>query len=197
MTAFVGDIRSFWQGIRYRAVQVLRHIRRTRPGPAVVRLIAMSAAASALALAAPHSVLTSSQAGLLVPFALGVGLFPRTGWVSVTLLIAVALWMLDTIVQATEEPLWRVGLLAASLYVAHAAAALAAALPYDAAAGSAMLVRWCARLAAVTTISVGLGLAGMAVLTRLPAERGIIGPIVGSAVAAGLVGVLAWQLRRR
>jgi hypothetical protein len=132
-----------------------------------------------------------------VPFAIGVGLFPRTRFVTVTALLALLLWLLNTFTDDTDPSLAHVGLLAAALYVMHSAAALAAVLPYDAAVSRDVLLRWAGRASGVTAVGVGTGLAGMAVLGRLPSDRSVVGPMVGAIVAALLVGVLTLQLRRR
>ncbi len=175
---------------------LIRKVRRTQPVPALMRLIAGLTALVALLTAAPDNVLVSSQAGLLVPFALGVALYPRTRFVSATAVVAVLLWLLTTITRDDPPSLARVGLLAAGLYLMHSSAALAAVLPYDASVARPVLLRWAARVSLVTVTGVGVGLGGMALAGLLTAQRSIVGPVVGSGIAVLLVGVLALQLRR-
>lgn len=191
------SLRGLGLNLRDAVREIIRRVRRTQPGPALLRLVAGLGAAGALAVGAPHSVVASPQAGLLVPFAAGVMLFPRTRWVGITAALAIGLWLLDSITFHGEPPLWRTGLLAAGLYLMHSAAAHAAVLPYDASVSREVLLRLGVRVGGVIVVSVGVALAGMAVIGRLPVQHSIIGPIAGSAVAAVLVGVLAGQLRRR
>jgi hypothetical protein len=179
-----------------RLINVIRRIRRIQPGPALMRLAAGAAAMGALLVAAPAAAAQSSQAGLLVPFAIVVVFFPRTRWVGIAALVSVLLWLLATIADDGPPPLWRLGALAGILYVMHSAAAVAAVLPYDAVVAGRVLLRWAARTIAVTAVSVAIGLGGYAVVDRLPTQRSIIGPIVGAVLAAMLVGMLALQLRR-
>jgi hypothetical protein len=93
--------------------------------------------------------------------------------------------------------LWRVGLLGATLYLTHSAAALAAVLPHDCVVAPSVLGWWVVRVGAVLGASLAAALVGLAIASRLPAEQTVIGPIIGSVLAAGVVGVLAWHLRRR
>jgi hypothetical protein len=190
-------IRATVDGLRLWILAGVNRIRRTQPGPALLRTVAALAAAVALAAAAPSSVLHSSQIGLFMPFAIGVGLYPRTRFVTVTAMITLLLWLLNTFTENTDPSLGQVGILAAALYLMHSAAALAAVLPYDAGVSRDVLLRWAARVSGVTAAGVGVGLAGMAVLGRLPSDRSAVGPMVGAVVAALLVGVLTLQLRRR
>jgi hypothetical protein len=169
---------------------------RLQPAPALLRLITALAAAAALALAAPTDVLLSSRVLVLVPFALAPALFPRTRVVGITAVVVILLYAVDTIGADGSPPLWRVGLLAAALYLTHAGAAFAGGVPYDATVSGDVLRRWGLRVATVALAGAGLGLAGMVVVGRLPSERSLIGPIVGSVVAAVLVGLLALSARR-
>jgi hypothetical protein len=183
--------------LRAMVVRAVLAIRRTQPGPALIRLVAGLAAMAALVVAAPSTVAHTGQIGLLVPFAVGVALAPRTRFVTFVIVIAVLLWLLTTFSGDGEPTLGRVGLLAALLYVTHSASALAAVLPYDASVGREVLLRWAIRVITSTVVAVGIGLAGMAVFQQLPTQRSAIGPMIGAGVAALLVGVLALQVRRR
>jgi hypothetical protein len=49
----------------------------------------------------------------------------------------------------------------------------------------------------VLAASLAVAMGGLAIADQLPGTRTAIGPIVGSLVAAGLAGLLAWHLRRR
>jgi uncharacterized protein (DUF697 family) len=60
-----------------------------------------------------------------------------------------------------------------------------------------VLRRWAGRVATVLVAGLGVGIGGMALVRLLTQIPSAVGPIVGSVVAAVLVGVTAWQLRRR
>lgn len=181
--------------IRHRLVYLVGQAQRTSAGPAAVRLVATVAALVALMLAVPTDSAVR-LAPFLVPAAAGVGLFPRNRWVSVVALLTVAAWLTSTLVFDDAVRLWRVGALAAALYVMHAFAAMAAVLPHDCVVPALVLARWARRVGAVLGVSLVLGLGAMAAVGQLPPVRSVMGPIVGSFVAAGLTGLLAWHLRR-
>jgi hypothetical protein len=92
--------------------------------------------------------------------------------------------------------LWRLVALAASLYLMHNAAALAAQLPYDAIVAGAVLLRWFGRA--------GLVLAGTAILAVyllvigevLQGRSILIATLVGFGTAIAVTFLLARQLRR-
>ena len=179
-------------------------VRRVAAGPALVRLAAAGAALVALATALPTASVLAGPPSVLLRVVLtlivvsgGVGLFPRSRWVSLVALGAIGIWLTATIGFDVAVTVPRVGLLAGALYLMHAASAFAAALPYDCAVATGVLLRWLRRVGSVLGLSLLVGLGGMVVTGRLPAARSVVGPIVGSIVAAGLAGLLAWHLRRR
>jgi len=201
MSGLGPDLRTALGGIRSWVLYLVSRARRTTPGPALVRLVAAAAALGALALAVPADVLSSSElprtAVILLPAALAVGLFPRTRWVSLVAVCAIGGWLVSTIGFGDPVHVGRVGLLASALYVMHAAAALAAVLPYDCLLASGVLFRLAVRVCGVLGVSLVVGLGGMSFAGQLPQARSVVGPIVGSIVAASLAGLLAWHLRRR
>jgi hypothetical protein len=192
------EMREAGFGLLSRIAAFGHRVRRMTPGPMLVRVLAAVAALAGLAVALPLEFTATPRFGLVVPVALGVGLFPRTRWVGTVSLLTIGAWLVNTLGFETEPvPLWRVAALAGALYVAHTSAGLAAVLPSDSIVGAGVLVRWAARTIAVLAASLGLGLTGLVVLGQLRAVQSIVGPIVGSFVAAGLAGLLAWHLRRR
>jgi hypothetical protein len=204
VTPVISDIVAAGAGARRQLADLAVRASRTAPGPALVRLIATVATVVAFGTALPADVLHAGRAGVIVrllvvivPVAVGVGLFPRTRWVGFVSLGTVLLWLLATIgFDDPVDPL-RVGLLAASLYLLHSAAAMAAVLPYDCVVAPRILLRWAGRVLTVLAVALPLGIGGTAAFALLPSEGSVVGPIVGSVVAAGLAGLLAWLLRRR
>jgi hypothetical protein len=198
MSGLGTGIRTFGESVRGWVLEGVDRTRRTTPGPALVRVIAGLAALGGFVLALPPQTSVPTYVGAVVPLAVVVGLFPRGRWVGVAALLMVAAWLVTTIAyEAGPVQPWRVGALAGALYVMHTAAALAAVLPYDSIVSAGMVARWAIRSLLVLLASAGLGLIGMVVLSQLRPVQSIIGPVVGSVVAAGLVGLLAWHLRRR
>jgi hypothetical protein len=196
MSGFAADLRAAGAGLRSRVRYWLSMVRRTTPGPVLVRLVAGSAALGSLLVAAPASVLSSAKVVLFLPVALGVGLFPRTRWVSVAALITIVEWLVATIGLGTSVELARLAALMVGLYLMHSAAALAAVLPYDCVVTPGMVARWARRVVVVLGASLVVGLGGMAVADQLVATPTLLGPVAGALVAAALAGLLAWQLRR-
>jgi len=186
--------------VRAAVAMSMSSLRRASAGPMLVRLIAVLAAIGSAALAAPPDLIGSRLpvfAAMAGSAGAAVGLFPRSRWVGTFLLAVVGLWLIATIAYGVDASLIRVGALAATVYVTHAAAALAAVLPYDAVVPGRVLRRWLSRVATVLVAGVGVAVGGVAVVGLLAQIPSLVGPIVGSVAAAALAGVLVWQLRRR
>jgi hypothetical protein len=198
MSGLESELRSVGLGLHSRLDAWVRRARRTMPGPALVRLVAGMAALAGLVVAVPTALSFSSLFAAGLPMAAGVSLFPRTRWVSVVALVTVGAWLVNTIAfEADPIQPGRIAALAGALYVTHSASALAAVLPYDSVVSAGLMTRWAVRTGLALAAGVGLGLAGMVVLGQFRSVRSIVGPIAGSLVVAGLVGLLAWHLRRR
>jgi len=186
--------------VRTAVVTPVEMVRRASAGPVLVRLIAILAALGAAVIAAPPDLLGAQLPAFVIvagASAAAVGLVPRTRWVGTYLLGVVGLWLAATIGYSVSTDLIRVGGLAACLYLTHSAAAVAAVLPYDAVVPGRVLRRWAGRVATVLVAGLGVGVGGMALVRLVTQIPSTVGPIVGSVVAAVLVGVTAWQLRRR
>jgi len=192
------EIKEVSAGLWRRLVDLIEKAQRITAMPALVRSVAAGSALAAMALALPLAISLSPLFAVCVPVALLVGLFPRTRIVTIVLLVTAGAWLVNT-VAFEDAPLeaWRIASLGAALYLAHAAATLAAVLPYDSVVGPRVLGRWALRTGAVVVGSVGGGIALWSVLGQLQAVQSIVGPIVGSVIAAALTGLLAWNLRRR
>jgi len=173
---------------------------RAAPGPMLVRAIAAGAAVVALIAALPADLLFSRQVAVIGPAVLlaaaGVGLFPRTRWVSAVALVAVAAWLFATFGFGDAATAPRVGLIAGSLYAMHAAAAFAATMPFDCVVAPAALLGWAIRQTAVLAGGLVVGLGGYGWLSHLHATPSIAGPVAGAVLAAAIAGLLAWQVRR-
>lgn len=195
MSTLVRDLRLFSESLRLRLVEWGQMARRATAGPMLVRLAATLAAGAAITAAAPEGALQASPALALVPVALGVGLFPRTRWVTIVALACVFSWLIATVGLEEDVTAARLGTLAVALYLMHSAAALAAVLPYDTIVAPVVLLRWALRTLLVLGASLCFGLAGLIALSGLESIPTLLAPIAGSLVAAALAGMLAWQLR--
>jgi len=198
--AFVGGRRAelveLRDGVRRRYDVGRDRVRRASPGPMLVRFTATGAAFVALALAMPLELWASPALVLALVLAAGVGLAPRTRWVTLVLLLAVVVWLVTT--AGFHEPIHPVRLvfLTGALYVTHTSAAFAAVLPYDAVLSAVALGRWALRVGAVVVVSLTLGITGIAGATWLSGLTSLAVPLVGIAAGIGLVALMAWLYRR-
>src|SRR5262249_4619710 len=127
-------------------------VRQANAGPVLIRMIAILAGIGAVLLASPGELLSTRLPAFIVVAggsAVAVGFFPRSRWVGTFLLAVVGLWLVTTIGYEVDAGLARIGGLAACIYLTHAAAALAAVLPYDAVVPGRVLRRWAGRVATV------------------------------------------------
>jgi len=102
----MGQAQEVWSGVTSRIDRRIRLIRRTTPGPVLVRSAATAGTLVALLVALPPSAMeTPAVLGLAVVAAAGVGLFPRTRWATVTALLAlIAVYDTDFGVRSPTAP---------------------------------------------------------------------------------------------
>lgn len=177
--------------------RVTHALSRATAGPLLVRAGVFAAALAALVVAFPAEMRAGYFTGMLVVVAGVAAILPRTAWVTVAILVAVAGWVISTIWYEDPVELWRLIALASFLYLTHSLAALAALLPYDAYLPVEVTVRWLSRAFAVV-----LGSAVLTVLLLSAANRGgdrdlLVAALAGLVVALGATALLAWLLRRR
>jgi hypothetical protein len=192
-----GDLRALGVGLASRVRAGFIVLRRTTPALMLLRLLVFGAMVAGFALAVGWDGVASRAFVLAVTGALAAALFPRTWVVTAALLTAGAAWLFATTAGPVEPALWRVLALAAALYIAHAAAAFAAVLPYDCVVAPSALRRWAARTSFVVVVSIGLGGAAIGLLDRLRATPTVLAPIAGALLAATIAGLIAWLVRRR
>jgi hypothetical protein len=82
-----------------------------------------------------------------------------------------------------------------TLYVAHTGAAVAAVLPHDALASTAVATRWLVRTGAVLAVSLALGVGAILASAVLPGQPSLLIPLLGMGAAIGVSGLIAWLLR--
>jgi hypothetical protein len=172
-------------------------VSRATAGPLLVRAGVFAAALAALVVAYPAEMRAGYFTGVLVIQAALAAILPRSPWVTVALLVAVAGWVTSTIWYDEPVELWRLIALASFLYLTHSLAALVALLPYDAHIPAEVTVRWLSRALAVV-----LGSAVLTVLLLSAANRGgdrdlLVAALAGLCVALGATALLAWLWHRR
>jgi hypothetical protein len=177
-----------------RAAHVLS---RATAGPLLARAGVFAVALAALVVAFPAEMRAGYFTGVLIILAGVAAILPRSAWVTMAILAAVAGWVVSTIWYDDAVELWRLIALASFLYLTHSLAALAALLPYDAHIPAEVTVRWLSRALAVV-----LGSAVLTVLLLSAADRGgdrdlLVAALAGLVVALGATALLAWLLRRR
>jgi hypothetical protein len=194
----MGQAQLVWSGVTSRIDRRIRLIKRTTPGPVLVRSAATAGALVALLVALPPSAMEAPAIlGLAVLAAAGVGLFPRTRWTTLTVLLAIIAWVYSTLLDGDQLVLWRVVVLTAALYLSHTSAALAAVLPHDAIVSPGVLTRWALRTGAVLVVSLGIGLGALVVAQGMHVVSTLVAPIAGVAAVAAVTVMLAWLWRRR
>jgi hypothetical protein len=160
-----------------------------RCGIALCGLVAMFTAWPSTLAASQYAVLLSLVA-LLPAFA------PRGRGATFAALVVVAGWLTDTAFFDHRVALWRVLIIATTLYVGHSLTALAAALPYDAVVNLDVVGTWLARALAVVLISAVLTVIALGLSTDLAGQAFLAATLVGLAGAVGATMLLARLLRR-
>jgi hypothetical protein len=132
----------------------------------------------------------------LVAVALYPAVAPRGRGATVTILVVVAGWIVDTTWFDARVALWRVLSIGTLLYLGHTLTALAAVLPYDAVVNLEVVTAWLGRAAAVVLISAVLTVTALGLAAELAGGAFVIATLVGLAGAAGATMLLARLLRR-
>jgi hypothetical protein len=160
-----------------------------RCGIAVCGLVAVS-------VAWPPSLLASQYSVLVVLVAIYPAIAPRGRGATVSALVVVAGWLVDTVAFDARVALWRVLAMATVLYLGHTLTALAAVLPYDAVVNLDVVGGWLARALAVVLISAVLTVIALGLAAELTGGAFLIATLAGLAGAVGATMLIARLLRR-
>jgi hypothetical protein len=171
-------------------------VRRTTPGPLLVRGGVFATALLSLLVAWPRALVFGPGALAILVVATLPAVAPRGRLPGLVILLAVTGWLISTLTYAETPAFLRLVVLAGALYLAHNLAALAAVLPYDAVVAPGILLRWLARAGVVVLLTVVLALFG-AVAPGYLTGRSLIASLVGLALMAATVGYLARLVGRR
>jgi hypothetical protein len=167
-------------------------ISRLSGGPLAVRGVLFLAAWVALLVAGPAEIMQPRfllAAGLIAALP---AVMPHTGLVTMAMLAAIGGWLIDTVAFGTPATALRLLTLSLLLYFVHAAAALAAVLPYDAVVERQVITRWAGR---GMLVALSAGVFTVALLLLLPGLPSLppAAPVLAGLLAA--VGVLALLVR--
>jgi hypothetical protein len=182
---------------RDRIERAKRIFARATAWPLAVRLTVFGAAMLAQGFAYPSPLLFGTSVLALLVLAALPAAWPRTAAVSLFWLLTVVGWVLSTTLYGTTATLTRLVGLAVALYVVHTGAALAAVLPYDAVVETVVIARWLLRAGAVAGVAIGAGVAGLYAVEGISERTYVAATVLGLIPVAGLVWLLAIQLRRR
>jgi len=173
-------------------------LRRTTPGPLLVRIALLLVAQLGLMVAWPVFVWGQPAIlGVFLLLGLLTAVFPRSLMPGAYLLITITGWLLSTTVLQVPPNLLSLVLLAAAMYLVHTLAALAAVLPYDAVVAPGVLLRWMGRAGRVLLLAGVLALFVVVVPQYLAGRGYLVASLLGLALVAGTLAYLARLVRRR
>lgn len=170
-------------------------VTRATPGPLLVRVAVAGTAGAALVIAYPHGVLAGKSLVVAAAVAAAPMVAPRGRVVTLVALAAVTGWLLSTMGYDEPVTLPRVFGIAATLYLMHSLAALAAVLPYDAVVAPEVLGRWVARALLVVAASAALSLV-VVVVADAAHGSSLLASVAGLAVAVSVTALLTYLLHR-
>lgn len=195
VTNLVHDLTEMRSGLLRRLARARAGIRRTTPGPALVRGGVFLAGLIALAVALPAGFVLSRGLVIVVALPLFPALLPRGAMPTLVILVTAVGWLVSTTYYAEPLTYARLVVTAGALYLVHTLAALAAVLPYDAVVSAGVLGGWLLRAGLVLALTAGLALFVAAVPARL-AGGYLLASLAGLALLLGLAGYLAFLVRR-
>lgn len=169
----------------------LDKLSRLTPIPLILRVVIFISAWLGLWLAAPTQLASPRYLLVLAVIALLPALAPGTRVVDVVMLVIVVMWIGGTI--GLGEPVEPVTtfIAAAALYLTHAAATFAAALPYDAIVDGQVLQRWVWRCGFVLAAGALITVLVVNLATPLSQVPSVLALFAGLAIVVGLIALLA------
>jgi len=177
--------------------ETVGRVRRTTPGPMLVRIGLFVAAQLGLVLAWPLAVTRSPAFLAFLVVAVLTMLFPRGPMPTLYLFVALVGWLVSTLLLGSAANFLGLLLLASALYLVHNLAALAAVLPYDAVVAPGVLLRWLGRAGLVLALTAVLALFAVVTPLYLGVHTYLAASLLGLAVMAVTVAYLARLVRRR
>ncbi|MGX6602683.1 hypothetical protein ACWKSP_11175 [Micromonosporaceae bacterium Da 78-11] len=150
----------------------------------------------ALSVAWPEQWLGSQYFLLLSLVGIYPAVAPRGRGATVSALVVVAGWLIDTVMFDARVALWRVLAMATLLYLGHTLTALAAVLPFDAIVNLDVVGLWLVRALAVVLVSALLTVFALGLTADLAGGAFLIATLVGLVGAVGATLLISRLLRR-
>jgi hypothetical protein len=150
----------------------------------------------AMSVAWPESLLASQYFLPVGVVAIYPAFAPRGRGATVSALVVVGGWLLDTVGFDARVALWRVLVLATVLYLGHSLTALAAVLPYDAIVNLDVVGLWLVRALAVVVVSAVLTVVALGLSAELAGDAFLVATLIGLAGAVGATMLISRLLRR-
>ncbi|HET9516212.1 MAG TPA: hypothetical protein VFO77_00650 [Actinoplanes sp.] len=171
-------------------------VRRATLTPLLVRCAIFLCAVVAFVVAYPSAVVGSQLIVLLVVAAAVPAFAPRGRAATAVAALVVIGWVVDTTYVNQPVELWRVLVLATTLYLGHTLTALAAVVPTDAVVHLDVVGRWVARAFAVVLGSAVLTIVVLSVTAELAGRALLVATLAGLAAAVGLAALLSRLIHR-
>ena len=191
MSALTDELRLMGGNVQEQAARLRRTVQHTMPGPLLVRIIVFACGAAALAVAYGPVVSGPYAVPALAVAALLPALLPRTQVPAWVLFVAAFGWLLSAAAYPPPVGALRLAALSVLLYLLHAAAALAAMLPYDTVVPPRVLARWFARAGGVVVASTLFAFVLALLGARVGSRTYLAASLAGLAAAVALAVVLA------
>ncbi|GGL06819.1 hypothetical protein [Mangrovihabitans endophyticus] len=179
-----------------RLARMRRVVDRATLTPFLLRCGIAVCGAIAMLVAWPAALMASRYAALLLIVAVYPAVVPRGRGATLSALVVVAGWIVDTTGYGAEVALWRVLSVATLLYLGHSLTALAAVLPYDAVVNLDVVGSWGVRALVVVLISAVLTVIALGLASALAGGAFLVATMVGLCGAVGATLLLTRLLRR-
>ncbi|MDG4763839.1 hypothetical protein O7632_06905 [Solwaraspora sp. WMMD406] len=183
--------------VRDRVETVRTVFTRATLAPVLLRAALGATVLLAFAVAYPVEVLVSRVGVALLLVAVLPALAPRGHAPTLAVLVGLAGWLLATTGYGVPVQLWRLLAVGSLLYLAHALAALVAAVPYDVLLAPEVVVRWLLRTGLVLLASAVLVVLLLTVAGRAAGQPFLLAAVAGLAVAVSATALLTWLVKRR
>jgi hypothetical protein len=186
----------FRHGLRMRVERAAAIAEQATVGPVLLRTVVVVASLAAYAVTWPIHDFALGTAIVAIVLSLGTGLAPRS-FITTLSIIAMVLGYLVNVYDHGGLTVWRPLVAAALIYIVHAGAAFAAALPFNAVATRGLFGPFVLRVAAVIAVTVVLGLGVLAVPNLVGSHRLVSAAVAGMIAMVGVAAYVAYLGSRR
>jgi hypothetical protein len=176
---------------------MIAKLKRCTPAPLIIRAVVFFAALAALLTSAPEVAMSLRVVLILAALSVAPALVPGSRIVDTVMLLTVVLWIVGTVGFGQSVTIEGTFATACALYLLHAAAALAAVLPYDSIVDGAVILRWAARSGMVIGVAGAVAVVIWLTVRSVTPGTSVLLLLFGLAAAGGIVSLLAWAARIR